>query len=94
MATILDEVSQQAFAPEWDQRPIRGTPTVESLESTNAALLFVEPLANGGGPWRDATVTASQAGIPTVFWNSQDPAHLDEFADVAQQFDLDLHDGR
>ena len=87
VATILDELSQQAFAPEWDQRPIRGTPTVESLESTNAALLFVEPLADGGGPWRDATVAASQAGIPTVFWSSAGPAHLDEFADAPRHFD-------
>jgi hypothetical protein len=36
---------------------------------------------------RDVLAVASDAGIPTVFWNKEDPVHFDDFAEAATRFD-------
>mgnify|MGYP002714749862 FL=1 len=66
-------------------------------------LLFVESAWNGnGGKWQ-YQLTGSNApspalkelvdwcnvsGIPTVFWNKEDPAHFDDFIKTAELFDF------
>ena len=103
VATILDEFSHQAFAPEWEQRPLGATAPADQLTAIGPALLFVESAWEGNGgafrydlahfakrqgsPLRDVLVAADKADIPTVFWNKEDPVHFDDFADAASQFD-------
>jgi Glycosyl transferases group 1/DUF based on E. rectale Gene description (DUF3880)/Glycosyl transferase family 2 len=87
-ATILDEHSFQALQPEWHQRPLSNGPAAEQLAAIDAALVFVEPTAEGRrAALDDALASARAAGIPTVFWNNQDPVHFDAFADVARRFE-------
>ncbi len=103
VATILDEFSHQAFAPEWDQRPLGATSPADQLTAMGASLLFVESAWEGNGgafrydlahfakrqgsPLRDVLVAADKADLPTVFWNKEDPVHYEDFADAAGQFD-------
>ena len=87
-ATILDEHSFQALQPEWQQRPLTNGAAADQLAATDAALVFVEPTAEGRHTALDDILAAARAaGIPTVFWNNQDPVHFDAFADVARSFD-------
>ena len=103
VATILDEFSHQVFAPEWDQRPLGATSPADQLTAMGASLLFVESAWEGNGgafrhdlahfakrqgsPLRDVLVAADKADLPTVFWNTEDPVHYEDFADAAGQFD-------
>ncbi len=103
VATILDEFSHQALAPEWDQHALTTAPAAEQLATIGPALVFVESAWQGNGgaflyelahlasrdrsPVRDALTAATAAGIPTVFWNKEDPVHFDTFAPAAAMFD-------
>lgn len=66
-------------------------------------LLFVESAWNGnGGAWkyqltgskapsdalRDLVAHCREQGIPTVFWNKEDPPHFDDFLGTARLFDV------
>ena len=66
-------------------------------------LLFVESAWNGnGGKWQYQLTGANApspalkelvdwckaSGIPTVFWNKEDPAHFDDFIKTAELFDF------
>ena len=102
-ATILDDFSHRAFAPEWEQRPLTTAPAADQLPSIGPALIFVESAWEGNGgafgddlahfakrnvsPLRDILAAATKAAIPTVFWNNEDPVHFDDFAGAATQFD-------
>jgi Glycosyl transferases group 1/DUF based on E. rectale Gene description (DUF3880)/Glycosyltransferase like family 2 len=103
VATILDDPSYRAFAPEWEQRPLTTAPAADQLSSIDPALIFVESAWEGNGgafrhdlahlakrhgsPVRDILAAASNSAIPTVFWNNEDPAHFDDFAGAATEFD-------
>ncbi|OLT41902.1 glycosyltransferase [Serinicoccus sp. CNJ-927] len=97
---IADEFTELCLRWEWDQTlltPDRWQQQVEDLE-----LVFVESAWNGnGGAWQ-YQLTGSKApseplrelvehcrarGIPTVFWNKEDPVHLEDFLDTARLFD-------
>jgi len=72
------------------------------LDAFGADLLFVESAWRGnGGTWRDVLSAEGDAvlrllqacrrrGIPTVFWNKEDPAHYLHFRSLARHFDLVL----
>lgn len=66
-------------------------------------LLFVESAWNGnGGKWqyqltgenapspelKELVDWCKASGIPTVFWNKEDPAHFDDFIQTAELFDF------
>jgi glycosyl transferase family 1/uncharacterized protein DUF3880 len=103
VATILDEDSQQAIAPEWRQQPLAAGSPAEQLRELRPAMLFVESAwaGNGGAfrdeiahaakrptsPFRAALAAARSSGVPAVFWNTEDPAHFDAFVDAAAGFD-------
>jgi hypothetical protein len=102
-ATILDEFSHLAFAPEWVQRPLTTAPASDQLSTIGPALIFVESAWKGNGgafrydlahfaqrhssPLRDVLAAARKSAIPTVFWNKEDPVHFNDFAEAASQFD-------
>lgn len=95
---ILDEFSQTAWGPEFDLVPIMpGTPVPESID-----FLFVEAAWSGnGGAWKHQLVGANspsselkeivencrRRGIPTLFWNKEDPPHFEDFLNTAGLFD-------
>lgn len=101
-AVILDQFSELAFRYEWQQVKIGPTTWKAELERTRPDLLFVESAWNGNdGAWRLA-MTGEEApsaelrqlvawcreqGIPTVFWNKEDPPNYERFIETATLFD-------
>lgn len=101
VGVILDDFSRLAFAPEWDQVALTPKTWPEEL-TAGLDLLFVESAWNGNrGAWqyhltgtsapRPALVELVEAcraaGVPTVFWNKEDPVHFEDFLDSARLFD-------
>ncbi|WP_129787068.1 glycosyltransferase [Promicromonospora panici] len=101
VGVILDDFSRLAFAPEWDHVAV--TPATWRDELTAGLdLLFVESAWNGNsGAWQyhltgtsaprpafvELVEACGAAGIPTVFWNKEDPVHFEDFLDAARLFD-------
>ena len=106
LAAILDTFSLSCFEPECQIITFRPDNWREVLTATPPHLLFVESAWNGNdGAWQyrvaryaappgrelPELVTWCRAqGIPTVFWNKEDPPHFDDFIDTARQFDVIL----
>ncbi|GAA4505424.1 glycosyltransferase family protein [Brevibacterium yomogidense] len=97
---ILDDFSRLAFTYEWDAIPLSRTAWREQLDDLD--LVFVESAWNGnGGQWayqltgesgvkddvKELLSTCRARGIPTVFWNKEDPPHFDDFLEAAGLFD-------
>ncbi|MHA3948217.1 glycosyltransferase family protein [Cellulomonas bogoriensis] len=102
VAVILDDFSRLAFRFEWDQVEIQPSTWRQTLETNPVDLLFVESAwAGNGGGWRyhltgpsaprpafvELVEWCRAQGIPTVLWNKEDPAHFDDFLDVARLVD-------
>jgi len=102
VACILDEFTEQQLGDELRLVPIHPDrwfePFVECVD-----LLLVESFWKGsGGSWgsvafeynskerellRRIVRLCKENGIPTAFWNKEDPAHFDEFIEMALEFD-------
>jgi len=102
VGVVLDDFSRLAFEYEWQQVLLKPSSWREQLEAEPIDVLFVESAwAGNGGAWRyhltgptaprPALVEMVQfcrdAGIPTVFWNKEDPAHFEDFLETAALFD-------
>ena len=104
--SVLDEFSQQCFAPECNLISPRPDNWRELAERDLPQLLFVESAWKGnGGCWQYRVGTYAdppgrelpemvsyfnKKGIPTVFWNKEDPVHFEKFIQSAQLFDVIL----
>lgn len=102
-AVILDPFSSLALRYEWDQVEVRPGEWREQMSEPRLPdLLFVESAWQGnGGSWRLAmTATgairdeleelvewAREHGVPTVFWNKEDPPNYERFIETARWFD-------
>lgn len=102
-AVILDEFSSSVFNQEWDCLHLSPTNWCDQLQAAEAVdLLFVESAWSGcNQQWagkiagidhkssilRDITRWCREQGIPTVFWNKEDPPHYDDFLAAAKLFD-------
>lgn len=102
VGVILDEFSEIALRWEWTQVSLTPGSWRQQVVGEQIELLFVESAWSGtGGAWR-YQLTGSKApspalrelvtwcrtqGIPTVFWNKEDPVHFDDFIDTARLFD-------
>ncbi|KLU10381.1 glycosyltransferase [Kocuria sp. SM24M-10] len=101
-AVILDDFSRRAFAYEWNQVPLTRDGWREQLAAQPVDLLFVESAWHGNGdewqyqltgasgvkqPFRDLLAHCREQGIPTVFWNKEDPPHYEDFLECAGLFD-------
>jgi spore maturation protein CgeB len=101
VGVILDDFSRLAFGYEWEQVLLKPSSWRQELDE-GLDLVFVESAWNGnGGAWqyhltgptapRPALVALLEgcraAGVPTVFWNKEDPAHFEDFLDTAALFD-------
>jgi spore maturation protein CgeB len=101
-AVVLDDFSRLALGYEWHQVEVRPSTWREVLEAEPVDLLFVESAwAGNGGAWRyhltgpsaprpalvELVEWCRARGVPTVFWNKEDPAHFEDFLDTARLFD-------
>jgi len=97
--SIFDEFTHACFSSELRLRPAeKGDP---AAQVRSADLLFAESAWRGnGGEWAYAfsrygetpdlgnlLAAARTAGVPTVFWNKEDPVNYDVFIRVAREFD-------
>lgn len=102
VATILDPFSAMAFGYEWNQVEVGPDDWREVLEPAPPHLLFVESAWRGNdGRWsyamtaqdapkqalRELVAWCRDAGIPTVFWNKEDPPNYERFIETARLFD-------
>ena len=103
VASILDPFSQTAFSFEWNNIAVEPKTWKNQLEETRPDLLFVESAWQGNNSAWLYQLTGSLApraeiselvawckeqGIPTVFWNKEDPPHFDDFLKSAKLFDV------
>ncbi|MFC7646076.1 hypothetical protein ACFQX6_39925 [Streptosporangium lutulentum] len=102
VAVILDDFSRMAFKYEWNQIEFGLRDWPEIFAENRPELLFVESAWHGNqGRWR-YQMTGNNApkpelralidwcraeGIPTIFWNKEDPPNFDFFIDTAKLFD-------
>lgn len=101
--SLLDPFSEHCFAPEFDLVPLRRSGWSDQVTSGAWDLFFAESAWRGnGGTWnycmtkfagtqgddlRGVLALCRSRGLPTAFWNKEDPANFDVFIDVARQFD-------
>ena len=97
---ILDDFSRLAFDYEWEQVLLKPSSWRDQLDGLD--LVFVESAWRGnGGAWQyhltgtsaprpalvEMLAAARERGIPTVFWNKEDPVHFEDFVETAALFD-------
>ena len=104
VAAILDTFSEYALRHELDLVLMSPRSWRAQLEERRPVCLFVESAWRGNnGVWQNRIVGyedlednllrevleyCSSAGIPTVFWNKEDPPHFDNFLGAAKGFDF------
>jgi spore maturation protein CgeB len=101
--SILDPFTESCLEPEVELIPVSKLDWQQEADNSNSKLLFVESAWRGnGGEWNYALTNpekhgrelkeliayCSSKGIPTLFWNKEDPANFDTFIDVAAWFDF------
>lgn len=102
VAAILDEFSWRAWQETFDLVAVTPVRWREELAERPVDLLFVESAWHGNGDAWQYQLTGSKApskalrelvehcketGIPTVFWNKEDPPHFEDFLGTAALFD-------
>jgi spore maturation protein CgeB len=103
VASIMDAFTDACFAPECELVRVRPDNWQAVLSESAPDLLLVESAWRGNdGSWqyRVAEYAAPpgrelpqlldwcrRMGIPTVFWNKEDPPHFDDFIESACRFD-------
>lgn len=102
LATVLDEFSTHCFSRVANLWPVDPTQFRLDLPLINPDYLLVESAWQGNeGKWRYMVTSNSgpkppliqlvkecrKLGIPTVFWNKEDPPHFEEFLPTAKLFD-------
>jgi spore maturation protein CgeB/SAM-dependent methyltransferase len=101
--SILDSFTESCLEPEVELKPVSKSQWQQEVDDSDSKLLFVESAWRGnGGEWnyaltkpekhgrelKDLIAYCSSKGIPTLFWNKEDPANFDTFIDVAAWFDF------
>jgi spore maturation protein CgeB len=103
IASILDKFSHDCFGPECILIPITPSGWRAELIDSQIDLILVESAWHGnddawlyrvanysaarGNELSDLLRWARKVGIPTVFWNKEDPPNFDRFIDRAIEFD-------
>ena len=104
--SILDPFTESCLEPEVELIPVSKAEWQQEIDSSNPKLLFVESAWRGnGGEWnyaltkpekhgqelKELIAHCSSKGIPTLFWNKEDPANFDTFIDAAALFDFGVY---
>lgn len=99
IACILDEFSFSSFSPECQTVQLECGNHITQLEDLQPDVLFVESAWLGqNDTWKDqiahhsdnlkAVINWCRAhGVPTAFWNKEDPVHYETFLSTAMEFD-------
>nr|WP_247829202.1 glycosyltransferase [Arthrobacter antioxidans] len=102
VGVILDEFSSSAFAYEWTVVSLDPRRWQEQCADANVDFVFVESawagnnrlwrgkLAGPAGPapeFHDLMKWCREHGVPTVFWNKEDPPHYADFLAAARLAD-------
>ncbi|WDF32139.1 glycosyltransferase [Arthrobacter agilis] len=102
MGIIMDAFSAAAFASEWSVVAIDPQRWQQQLRDDTFDFVVVESAwAGNGGRWRGKLAAdggparvlevfidaCRRAGVPTAFWNKEDPPHYEDFLPVARLFD-------
>ena len=104
VAAILDTFTEHSFRYEADLLLLSRKNWRTEIEQKQPAFLLVESAFQGNnGEWqylildyenlednplRELLEFCRSAGIPTVFWNKEDPPHFDDFIGAAREFDF------
>ncbi|MBP2414044.1 spore maturation protein CgeB [Arthrobacter stackebrandtii] len=101
VGVILDDFSAMAFRFEWNAVALDPAAWAQQLDGLD--LVFIESawagnerlwrgkIASDDGPAQpfiDMLAACKAQGIPTVFWNKEDPPHYDDFLPAAKLFDV------
>jgi len=99
VAAIVDEFTGLSLAPDCELVHLTPHGWQEALDRGRPDLLFVESAWRGyGGTWhntvsqmpeqlRQIVRWCRERGVPTAFWNKEDPVHFTTFLTTARQFD-------
>lgn len=99
VASVVDEFTAIGLAPDCDLHELTPDRWQAQIEAARPHLLFVESAWRGsGGAWhntvhelpqelRDVLDWCRDRGVPTVFWNKEDPVHRSRFLATAARFD-------
>lgn len=99
VAAVLDEFTRACLEPDCVVELLPTSGFGEHLDRFRPHLLLVESAWRGSdGAWRGLLTPDSapllllldccrRRGIPTVFWNKEDPVHFESFVAVAAKFD-------
>ena len=104
VAAILDTFTEHSLRYEANLLLLSLEHWRDQIEKTRPVCLFVESAFSGNnGEWRHKIVGCENLednplrelvqycrsnGIPTVFWNKEDPPHFDDFIGAAREFDF------
>ena len=104
VAAVLDPFSEYCLRYEFDLQLLTPKGWETQLEQSRPAFLLVESAwAGNNGAWRyminnftqrefsplrDLLPYCRDHGIPTIFWNKEDPPNFDLFIDAAKEFDI------
>ncbi|WP_035745837.1 glycosyltransferase family protein [Haematomicrobium sanguinis] len=102
VAVIADPFTELALKFEWNQIAVRPNNWLTEVDWDKIDLVFVESAwAGNDGAWshqltgknapsaeiKSMISYVKQQGIPTVFWNKEDPPHYQDFVETARIFD-------
>ncbi len=99
VACIMDEFTYGSYKYECDLKQLSREHWRKELEDFQPELLFIESAWRGKDEqWynvinkniqelQDIVSWCKAKGIPTLFWNKEDPIHMQTFLTTAQQFD-------
>ena len=104
VAAIVDKFTEYALRYEVNLELVSRTHWREGLERSRPVCLFVESAWRGNdgrwqnrivgydadddNPLRELLAYCRSNGIPTIFWNKEDPPHFDDFLSAAKEFDF------
>lgn len=101
VGVILDEFSAQSFGFEWTTTELSRENWADELDGLD--FVFVESAWNGNaGDWKfkltgpsgpgteivELLAECRRRGLPTVFWNKEDPPHFEDFLPLAKLVDV------
>lgn len=100
IACIMDEFTWGAYSPEAHFTQLTPQHWQRELQDCKPELLFIESAWRGKDElWgskvghcstelQDIVSWCNFRGIPTLFWNKEDPVHFETFLNTAKQFDF------